>query len=371
MNKKLRIFALGGNEVSPTGQFDPKTGKFKIPDLPEQWKRTSDTCELLAKIIKENPEDYYILTHGNGPQVGNIILRAEYSKPILHPLPLDVCDADTQGAMGYMLAQLTNSLRIMGIDRIVAETITRIVVDQNDKDFKNPTKFIGPSYKKAEADKIQKEEKHLMKFYKKDENGEELWRWVVPSPNPIDILELDIIDSNIRSGIIPIAVGGGGIPVKKVIPIIIDDEEIYNCNYDIQYKRKIEPNNKPLDIYTGIEAVVDKDLASSLLGTMLIERAKKKNEELDAELFIFTDVDGAKLNYQKPDQKDLRIIDLQEISELYNKNIFPAGSMGPKIKAAINFLNGGGKKVYITKTELYFETIRGNAGTTIINSNLT
>ena len=276
MKKKLRIFALGGNEVSPTGQIDAKTGKFIIPDLPEQWKRTSDTCELLAKIIKDNPEDYYILTHGNGPQVGNIILRAEYSKPILHPLPLDVCDADTQGAMGYMLAQLTNSLRIIGVNRIVAETITRIVVDQNDENFKNPTKFIGPSYKKEEAKKIQKEEKHLMKFYKRDENGEELWRWVVPSPKPIDILEIDIVESNIKSGIIPIAVGGGGIPVKKVIPQVIDDEEIYKCNYDIIYKRKFIPGQGPIDIYTGVEAVVDKDLASSLLGTMLIKKAKEK-----------------------------------------------------------------------------------------------
>jgi len=121
MTKKLKIFALGGNDVSPTGEIDPVTGKFKIPDLAEQWQRTSATCELLAQIIKENPEDYYIITHGNGPQVGNIILRAEYAKPILHPLPLDICGADAQGAMGYMLAQLTNSLRIIGIDRIVAE----------------------------------------------------------------------------------------------------------------------------------------------------------------------------------------------------------------------------------------------------------
>ena len=366
MKKRLRIFALGGNEVSPTGHVDPETGKIKIPDLPEQWKRTSETCELLARIIKDNPDDYYILTHGNGPQVGNIILRAEYSRPILHSLPLDVCDADTQGAMGYMLAQLTNSLRIIGIDRIVAETITRILVDQNDDDFNNPTKFIGPSYKKEEADKIQEEEKHLMKFYKKDEKGEELWRWVVPSPEPIDILEIDIIDANIRSGIIPIAVGGGGIPVKKVSPEIVNEIEIYKCNYDILYKRKFIPNQKPLDIYTGVEAVVDKDLASSLLGTMLIEKAKKKNEELEAELYIFTDVDGAKLNYQKPDQKDIRKVSLKEITDLYNKNVFPDGSMGPKIKAAINFIKGGGKKVVITKTELYYETINGNAGTTIV-----
>ena len=368
MKKKLRIFALGGNDVSPSGQIDPNTGKFKIPDLPEQWQRTSETCNFLAQIIKDNPDDNYILTHGNGPQVGSIILRSEYSKPILHTLPLDICDADTQGAMGYMLAQLTNSLRLIGINRMVAETITRVVVDENDHDFKNPTKFIGPSYTKKEAEKIQSEEKHLMKFYKKNEKGEELWRWVIPSPKPIDILEIDIVESNIRSGIIPIAVGGGGIPVRKVVPEIINDEETYKCNYEIVYKRKHIPNQQPLEIYTGVEAVVDKDLASSLLGTMLIEKAKGRNEELDAELNIFTDVDGAKLNYQKPDQKDLRFLSLQETKDLYNKNTFPEGSMGPKIKAAINFLEGGGQKVHITKAELFYETLKGNAGTTIVYS---
>lgn len=368
MKKMLRIFALGGNDVSPTGEIDPKTGKYKIPDLPEQWQRTAETCEILAKIIKDNPNDYYILTHGNGPQVGNIILRSEYSKPILHPLPLDICGADTQGAMGYMLAQLTSSLRIIGIDRIVAETITRVVVDNNDKDFQNPTKFIGPSYKKEEAEKIQLEEKHLMKFYKKNDKGEELWRWVVPSPNPIDILEIDLVESNLQSGIIPIAVGGGGIPVRKVEPEIINDNEIYKCNYDIVYKRKFIPNQKPLDIFTGVEAVVDKDLASSLLGTMLIEKAKNRNEELEVELNIFTNIDGAKLNFQKPDQKDLRLLSLQEAKDLYNQNIFPPGSMGPKIKSAINFIEGGGQKVRITKAELYNETLKGNAGTTIVYS---
>lgn len=368
MKKKLKIFALGGNDVSPMGEIDPNTGKFKIPDLPEQWQRTSATCELLAEIIKDNPNDNYLLTHGNGPQVGNIILRAEYSKSILHPLPLDICGADTQGAMGYMLAQLSNSLLINGIDKIVAETVTRVVVDHNDKDFINPTKFIGPSYKKEEAEKIQLEEKHLMKFYKKNDDGEELWRWVVPSPKPIDILEIDLVESNLKTGIIPIAVGGGGIPVMQVTPEIINDDEIYKCNYDIVYKRKLIQNQKPLEIYTGVEAVIDKDLASALLGTMLIEKAKNRNEDLDVELNIFTDVDGAKLNYQKSDQKDLRLLSLQETKDLYNEKIFPDGSMGPKIKSAINFIEGGGQKVCITKAELYYETLKGEAGTTIVNS---
>ncbi len=365
MPKKLKIFALGGNEVSPSGKVDPVTGKQIIPDLPEQWRRTAETCELLAQIIKDNPDDYYILTHGNGPQVGNIILRAEYSRPILHLLPLDVCDADTQGAMGYMLAQLTNNLKTLNINRIVAETVTRVVVDENDPDFSNPSKFIGPSHTKAAAQKIQSEEGHLMKYYKMNERGEELWRWVVPSPNPIDIVEIDIIYNNMKSGIIPIAVGGGGIPVKKVKREISGTEEIYKCNYGITYKRNYIPSNEPLNIFTGTEAVVDKDLASSLLGTMLLEKSLKLGEEIDVDLIIFTDVDGAKLNFQKPDQKDLRHLTLNEAVELYEKNVFPAGSMGPKIKAAINFLKGGGKKVIITKSSLYYETLLHKSGTII------
>ncbi|MCL5028153.1 MAG: hypothetical protein M1480_03930 [Bacteroidetes bacterium] len=364
MPKKLKIFALGGNEVSPSGKVDPLTGKQIIPDLPEQWRRTADTCKLLAEIIKEDQDDYFILTHGNGPQVGNIILRAEYSRPILHLLPLDVCDADTQGAMGYMLAQLTNNLAILNINRVVAETVTRVVVDQNDPDFANPSKFIGPAHLKEDALKIQSEEDHLMKFYKMNDQGEELWRWVVPSPNPIDILEIDVIYNNMKAGIIPIAVGGGGIPVKKVNYEISEGNEIYKCNYGITYSRKFVPGNK-LNIYTGIEAVVDKDLATSLMGTMLLNKSKNNGEDLDVELIIFTDVDGAKLNYQKPDQKDLRHLTLNQVVELYEKNNFPAGSMGPKIKAAINFLRGGGKKVLITKSSLYQETLQGNAGTVI------
>ena len=365
MKKRMKIFALGGNEVSPPGQVDLQTGKVKIPDLGEQWKRTSETSEILAEIIKEHHDVYYILTHGTGPQVGHIILRAEYSRPILHMLPLDVCDADTQGAMGYMLAQLTNSLRITGINRIAAETVTRVVVDEYDPNFLNPTKFIGPSYNKHEAHLRQKKDGHIMKFYKMDENGNELWRWVVPSPEPKDILEIDIIDNNIRTGIIPIAVGGGGIPVKKVFPEIINGEEIYECNYGITYKRKHVPGQNSVDIYTGVEAVIDKDLATALLGKMLIEKARDRGEDLECELFIFTDVDGAKLNYQQADQKDLRHLTLEEATKLYDENVFPEGSMGPKIKAAINFLNGGGKKVFITKVNLYKETISGKAGTKI------
>ena len=171
MAKLLRIFSLGGNEVSPVNIKDPKTGKSVIPDIALQWQRTADTCRIIADIIERHPDDLFLITHGNGPQVGNILLRAEYSRPILHPLPLDICGADTQGAMGYMLSQLSSELRMRGIEKIVAETVTQVVVDANDPDFKEPTKFIGPQYTKDEALERQRKDGWRVKYYGKDKEG--------------------------------------------------------------------------------------------------------------------------------------------------------------------------------------------------------
>ncbi len=365
MKKKLKIFALGGNEVSPAGRIDHKTGRLLMPDIPEQWKRTSETCALLAKIIKENPDDYYILTHGNGPQVGNMLLMVEHAGHGENILPLDICDADTQGSMGYMLSQLTNALKIEGINRIAAETISRVVVDPADPAFQEPSKFIGPSYTREDAFKQKDRNGHNVKFYKINGNGEELWRWVVPSPEPLDIVEIDLIETNMKAGIIPIAVGGGGIPVKRIVPRIENGYEVYESNFDIVYKRKYSKKNIPVSLYSGVEAVIDKDLASALLGRLLMQRSKNDGIDLDAELVIFTDVDGAKLNYQKPDQTDLRKLTVGETQKLLNQGYFPPGSMGPKIKAAINFINGGGQRVLITKGDLYNETLMGRGGTVI------
>ncbi len=360
MKKRLTIFALGGNELSPTGIIDSDTGKIIFPDLAGQWKKTAETCELLAKIISKNPNEDYIVTHGNGPQVGNLIMNSKSGI-----VELDVCDADTQGSMGYMLSQLTNSLRIIGVNKIAAETLTKVVVDESDLAFSFPTKFIGPSCSKEEAIEKTAKENRQFKYYKKDENNNELWRWVVPSPMPIEIVEIDLIEANLQAGVIPIVVGGGGIPVRKVKPEIINDEEIHFCKYGIKYKRKYLKDNLPVNIYTGVNAVIDKDLASSLLGKTIIEKENKRGNDVEATLCIFTNIDGVKINYQKPDQKDLVHLTLSEIEYLFNRNIFPEGSMAPKIKAAIDFLKGGGKKVLITKAELYEETLLGIKGTTI------
>ena len=358
--KRIRIFAFGGNEVSPAGLKDEKTGKTINPGIAMQWRRTKKTCEFVADIMKTHPQDTYIITHGNGPQVGNVLLRAEYSRPILASLPLDVCGADTQGAMGYMMAQLlTNELKLKGINKIAAETVTQVLVDDDDPDFRNPSKFIGPSYTKDEAARRKEQNCWNVKLYKRDEEGNEIWRRVVPSPVPKTIIEIDIIEKNIEAGIIPICVGGGGVPVIE----IKRESGIYNANYGISYQSQDD-----VRLLKGVEAVIDKDLASALLGKLLLEKAKARGEEIEISLTIFTGEDGAKLNYQKPDQADLRKLNLSELEKIYFSEPcpFPSGSMGPKIKAIIEFLRFGGNIAYITKTDLFEETLKGKAGTTVI-----
>ncbi len=359
MNKrKVNIFALGGNEVAPVGLTDDR-GHTIIPDIQMQWKKTDETCRLMASIINKFPEDDYIIIHGNGPQVGNILLRAEFSRKILPPLPLDVCDADSQGAMGYMIAQLlSNELSLLNNDKKVAEIVTQVLVNKDDPDFKSPSKFIGPTYTYNEVQERIDHEGWKMKVYKKDNKGEDIWRRVVPSPKPLDIIEIDFIETALEKGYIPIAVGGGGIPVIKVSP---DDKGISYCNHDIKYNNK--QNNT---ILSGIDGVVDKDLASALLGEMLIKRAKNKGEDLEVTLTIFTGVDGVKINYQEPDEKELRRLTVKEAESYLKEGQFPNGSMGPKMRAIIDFLNNGGKKAYISLTSKYLETLKGKAGTIIV-----
>ena len=369
--KRIRIFAFGGNEVSPVGLKDPATGKAINPDIAMQWRRTAETAKLVADIFEKYPNDLYVLTHGNGPQVGNVLMRAELCRDTLPPLPLDVCVSDTQGAMSYMLAQLNNELNIRGIDNIVTGIVTQVVVDKDDADFKNPSKYIGPSYSAEEAEKRKRENGWAMKVYKRDEKGEEIWRRVVPSPVPSDIVEIDAIEALLDKGIVPVTVGGGGIPVREVLPEIRDGKEIYPCNYGVNFAKRGKPCGKPLKMYTGVEAVIDKDLASALLGVMLLKRAEARGEKgVEVTLTIFTGEDGAKLNYQKPDQVDLRRLTLAELEEIYGRKPcpFPAGSMGPKVKAVMEFLRGGGHAAYITRTDRFEETLKGEAGTTVLRN---
>tara|TARA_B100000676_G_C18046155_1_gene828105 strand:- start:58 stop:1194 length:1137 start_codon:yes stop_codon:yes gene_type:complete len=373
---KVIIFALGGNEISPI-EIDENTGKLIIQDLPAQWKRTSNTCEIIADFIKENQDCHYIITHGNGPQIGNILLRSEYSSQHLFKLPLDVCGADSQGALGYMLAQLSNSLKIRDLDINTAEIITQVEVDSNDSAFSNPTKFIGPPLSKDQAQSIMNENPNFTaKFYQilKNSNisdldtgkNKEVWRRVVPSPKPIGIIEIDIIEACFLSGNIPITVGGGGIPVLKVAPQKNKNHETYICNYQISYNRPFSEKS-PLSIFKGVEGVVDKDLSSSLLGKMILERSISRGNPLEVELVILTNVDSVKINFQEKNEKSLSLLSLEEVTSFFKSNEFQEGSMRPKIESILNFLNAGGKKAYITKVELLEKTFRGEAGTTFTN----
>ncbi len=365
-NQKLVLFALGGNEIAPI-VMDKSTGAMINPDLPAQWKQAWKSCEKLADFITANPDRHYLLTHGNGPQIGNILLRSEYAGGLLHKLPLDVCGADSQGALGYMLAQLSNSLQVRDLDIKTAEIVTQVIVDSRDPAFEDPTKFIGPALTRTEAEQHAAENGYLYKYYKLNENREEIWRRVVPSPKPVDIVEIDIIESVYLSGNIPIAVGGGGIPVVQVEPGSEGEEEVYRCNYGILYRRpKTTTGNSNLRILKGIEGVVDKDLASSLLARKIMERAEKRGEFLDVYLVILTDVDGVKLNFQQPEQQDIRHLTLEETEKLHAQGIFPSGSMGPKIEAVINFLRSGGRKAYITNIDLLDDTFSGKAGTEFV-----
>jgi len=365
MKRTLRIFAFGGNEVSPTGLKDAK-GQAIVPDIAMQWQRTAQTCRMVADIIEQHPKEQFVLTHGNGPQVGNILLRSEHSRGILHMIPLDICGADTQGAMAYMMAQLNNELQSRGIAKRVGGLVTQVVVDKDDPGFKDPTKYIGSAYSRAEAMGFKEREGWQVKLYKKDTFGNEIWRKVVASPVPKDIVEIDAVEALLNAGIIPITVGGGGIPVIEVAPKVEGDKEVYDCNYSVSFTRPSKAGQKPMPVYTGVEAVIDKDLASALLGNMLYKRAKARGEDMDVSLTIFTGEDGAKLNYQKPNQVDLRRLTVAEAEKLYAEGHFPAGSMGPKIKAAMEFVKNGGTVAYITKTELFEQTLQGKAGTTIV-----
>ncbi len=351
--RRLVLFALGGNEISPVDLRDEQGNKINA-DIPAQWSRTAETCALIAKIIKRYPNDYYMVSHGNGPQVGNILRRAELASDELFSLPLDVCVADTQGAMGYMLAQMNNFFRTQGVDRLATAVVNQVVVDPQDSAFQNPTKFIGSAMSKEEAEAKAKNDNWQVKMYKVDDNGEEIWRRVVPSPRPKDIVELNALKVLLQNNIVPIAGGGGGVPVAP----ILDENKV--GNYGISYKG---PQDNDTPLYRGVEAVIDKDLSTAMIGTRLLE---VMDEELSGELFIFTNVDGAKLNFGTPQQEDLTILTVSEAEKLLADGAFPGGSMGPKVQAAVNFVRSGGARACITRVDLYEETLAGNKGTTIV-----
>lgn len=307
--KKILI-AFGGNALLRSG--DPGT-------FDSQLRRASETFHKIADVISDNK---VIITHGNGPQVGNILLQNENTSSGVPPLPLHSCGAMSQGLIGEILLGAYDSVRqVKGIVKDGSVIITRTVVDAGDPAFNNPTKPIGPYYDPASARLLEKEKGWKMK----SENGKG-FRRLVPSPVPVDILERNVIFNMLNDGFLPISVGGGGIPVVKTS-----------------------------NGYEGVEAVIDKDLASSLLASIL---------EVDM-FVILTDVDGVYRNYGTEKQELIHSIGRLEMEREFLTDNFPTGSMGPKVRAATEFVKRSGKKALIGSLDDAGKLINEECGTLI------
>ena len=311
---KSVMIALGGNALSP---------KDEAGTIYQQFAHTRESLEAIMHFV--NLDYNLCLTHGNGPQVGDELFRMELTQSDVPPLPLGVCVAETQGSIGYMIQQsLQNALKEKTIDREVVTLITQTIVDADDPTIKNPSKFIGQRFSKDEAVKMAEKFNWTVK-----EQNEGEWRQVVPSPLPQYIEHGKSIQTLIDNGIIVIASGGGGIPAY------------WNENGNLE----------------GLDAVVDKDLSAALLGRVI-----KANE-----LWIITDVDRVCLNYGMDNEEALSKITVSEAKQYYSEGHFQAGSMGPKIQAALYFLKYHGDKVVITSVEGVKEAINDNNGTIIRN----
>ena len=315
MNAKspLAVIAIGGNSLIADSK------KMSVPD---QYAAAGETSRHIAALVAAGYR--VVVTHGNGPQVGFILLRSDIAKQRLHEVPLESCVADTQGAIGYQVGQtLANELRRRGITKSIATVVTQVLVDPADEAFANPTKPIGPFYSAEDAERYRAENGWVLK-----EDAGRGWRRVVASPKPLEIIEEDTVRLLLDQDVVVIAVGGGGIPVVR------------NAEGDLK----------------GTAAVIDKDLASCLLA-----------KNLKADLFIIsTGVDKVAIHYKKPDQRDLDRLTVAEAEDLMAQGEFPAGSMGPKIAAAIDFLKAGGREVIITQPHLLEDAIRGRNGTHIV-----
>jgi carbamate kinase len=308
----LTVLAIGGNSLIKD--------KTKIA-LWYQYEAVKETAVYLADLIEEGMN--MVITHGNGPQVGFIYRRGELSIHELPLIPLDICGADTQGAIGYMIEKaLINQFRKRGIRKQPLAVVTQTVVDSGDPSFAKPTKPIGSFMTQEEALEKQKE-----KGWNVVEDAGRGFRRVVPSPIPREILEIEAIRSLVRQEYVVIAAGGGGIPV------------IRNEKGDLE----------------GVEAVIDKDLGSALLAS-----------NLSADTFIIsTAVDEVYLDFGKENQRALRHVKLSEMKQYLGEGHFKPGSMKPKVEAIVQFLEGGGERAIITSPENLLKAVRGEAGTTI------
>jgi carbamate kinase len=308
------VVAIGGNSLIPDAEH------ITVQD---QYAAAAETDDHIASLVAQGWD--VAISHGNGPQVGFILRRSELSSNELHEVPLDYCGADTQGAIGYMLQQnLVNDFRQRGITKSVATVVTQVEVDVNDPAFTNPSKPIGSFMDEAKAMKRRDEDGWDVR-----EDAGRGWRRVVASPAPMRIVELDVIKQLLDAGVVTIAVGGGGIPV------------ITNANGDLE----------------GIAAVIDKDLASALLAS-----------QVDADLLLIsTAVEQVALNFGKPNQEWVSQFTLAEVKQyLAEGGHFSEGSMAPKMRAVVQFMEAGGKEALITNPENLERAMAGETGTRIV-----
>jgi len=308
------VVAIGGNSLIPN------SARVTVQD---QYAAAAETDDHIASLVEEGWD--VAISHGNGPQVGFILRRSELSSSELHEVPLDYCGADTQGAIGYMLQQnLVNDFRQRGITKSVATVVTQVEVDINDPAFANPSKPIGSFMDEAKAMKRRDEDGWDVR-----EDAGRGWRRVVASPAPKRIVEIDVIKQLLDAGVVTIAVGGGGIPV------------VVNENGDLE----------------GIAAVIDKDLASAML-------ASQVNADL---LLISTAVEQVALNFGKPNQEWVTQFTLAEVKRyLAEGGHFTEGSMAPKMRAVVQFMEAGGKEALITDPQNLERAMTGETGTRIV-----
>ena len=314
--RKLAVVAIGGNSLIKDKRH---------VTVEDQYKAAGETCHYIADMIEDGWT--VAIGHGNGPQVGFILRRSEIAAKVagMHEVPLEVCGADTQGAIGYAIQQnLKNELTRRGISETVATVVTQVAVDADDPAFENPTKPIGGFMEEAEAQKRAAEDGWTVV-----EDAGRGWRRVVPSPLPKEIVEFEAVKTLLDAGITTVTVGGGGIPVVK----------------------------REDGTYEGVAAVIDKDFASSLLARML-----------EADLFIIsTAVEKVALNFGKPDQQWIDKMTLAEAKQyLAEGTHFAKGSMAPKIQAIIWYLEAGGKAALITNPENIGRALKGETGTWIV-----